>query len=312
MKILFHYDAGNSLERMLDQYRADGCEIVCCPEGEDEPFLSELGDADVLWHTLQPVDANVIARAPQLKLIQKIGIGVNTIDLDAAKASDIAVCNMPGTNSRAVAEHALLLMLACLRQLGRTATACRSGRWRIDEATRASMGEIEGRTVGLVGFGDIPAMLAPLLTAMGAQVVYTARNKKNVVFEYLSLDELLARSDIVSLHIPLTDETEKLLNAERIATMRPGSVLVNTARGEIIDENALCAALRSGQIAAAGLDVFVDEPISKDRALLQFEQVVATPHVAWVSDQTFARSFEVAMRNSLAAMGEGDYVHRVV
>lgn len=312
MKILFHYDAGNSLERMLDQYRADGCEIVCCPEGEDEPFLSELGDADVLWHTLQPVDANVIARAPQLKLIQKIGIGVNTIDLDAAKASDIAVCNMPGTNSRAVAEHALLLMLACLRQLGRTATACRSGRWRIDEATRASMGEIEGRTVGLVGFGDIPATLAPLLTAMGAQVVYTARNKKNVVFEYLSLDELLARSDIVSLHIPLTDETEKLLNAERIATMRPGSVLVNTARGEIIDENALCAALRSGQIAAAGLDVFVDEPISKDRALLQFEQVVATPHVAWVSDQTFARSFEVAMRNSLAAMGEGDYVHRVV
>lgn len=311
MKILFHYEAGPRLrESLLDLCDRD-VSIVCCPQGPDEPFMTAVQDADVIWHVLHPIDSSVFRQAPRLKLIQKIGVGVNTIDLEAARANGVVVCNMPGTNSRAVAEHALLLMLSTLRKLPSLDRTCREGRWAPDETTRESFGEINGRTVGIVGFGAIPGILAPLLDALGARVIYTSRTQKPVPWEYVSLPDLLAASDIVTLHVPLTEETNGMLDASMIRLMRPGSVLINTARGELVDEMALCDALVGGHLSGAGLDVFALEPVDADSPLLALGTVTVTPHIGWLTAETFTRSIDIAMKNSRAAMGDGEFSHRV-
>lgn len=312
MKILFHYDAGPGLSKSLEILGNQGIEVVCCPEGPDEPFFTELRDADVLWHVLHVIDAAVIERAPQLKLIQKIGVGVNTIDLDTAKENGVAVCNMPGTNSRAVAEMTLLLMLSTLRRIVAIDSSVRDGRWSIDDETKESFGEIAGRTVGIIGFGEVPGILAPILAAMGARVIYTSREQKSVPYDYVSLSELLETSDIVTLHVPLTEETEQLLDAGRIGRMKQGAVLINTARGGLVDEEVLYSALTSGRLAGAGLDVFAEEPVNADNPLLSLDVVTVSPHVAWLTPETFSRSVEIAVRNSRAAMGDGDFIYRVV
>lgn len=312
MKILFHYDAGPSLRQSLASHCSQDVSIVCCPEGPGEPFRSELPDADVIWHVLHPIDSEVIRRAPRLKLIQKIGVGVNTIDLEAARARGVAVCNMPGTNSRAVAEHTLLLMLSALRRLPAVDSACRGGHWAPDEKSRESFGEISGRTVGIVGYGAVPAILAPILDALGARVIYTSRSRKPVPWAYHSLPELLACSDLVSLHVPLTDETQGMLDAAAIRSMKKGAVLINTARGELVDETALYDALDNDHLSAAGLDVFAQEPVAADNPLLSLATVTVTPHIGWLTQETFERSIDIALRNSHAASGSGDYIHRVV
>lgn len=311
-KVLFHYDAGDSLQKTIAQLGSRGLQVVCCPEGPDEPFHSELADAHSIWHVLHPITADDIARAPKLRLIQKIGVGVNTIDLEAAEARGIAVCNMPGTNSRAVAEMTLLLMLAALRQQPRLDHACRSGQWRLDQETKELLGEIGGRTVGFIGFGAVPTILAPVLECMGARIVYTATTPKPVDYEFLPLESLLARSDIVSLHIPLTSETNKLIDAAHLGLMKAGAVLINTARGELVDEDALYAALTDGSLRAAGLDVFAGEPVTVDNPLLSLDNVVVSPHVGWLTGETFSRSVEIAAGNSLAVMSGGELLHRVV
>jgi len=312
LKILFHYDAGPRLRKSLEGLGNQGIEVVCCPEGPDEPFFTEVRDADVLWHVLHPIDATVFEHAPRLKLVQKIGVGVNTIDLEAAKNRGIAVCNMPGSNSRAVAEMTLLLMLSTLRRLVAIDRSVREGGWSLDHDTKESFAEIAGRTVGIVGFGEVPKILAPILEAMGARVIYTSRERKPVPFEHVSLPDLLAVSDVVTLHVPLTVETEHLIDASRIELMKTGAILVNTARGELIDENALYQALVNQRIAGAGLDVFAGEPLTADNPLLSLATVTVTPHVAWLTAETIGRSIDIAARNSIAVMSGGDLVHRVV
>jgi len=312
MKVLFHYDAGDQLRDEVEQFRDRGLDVVFCPEGPDEPLFSELPDAEVIWHVLHPISAEMMERAPRLKLIQKIGVGVNTIDLETARSRGIAVCNMPGTNSPAVAEMALLLMLAALRKLPRISRACRNGQWHVDKATKEAFGEIRGRTVGFVGFGEIPKNLAPILDAMGARVIYTANSPRPVSYEYLSLESVLEQSDILTLHVPLTAETEKLINAPRLALMKPGAVLINTARGELVDEEALYTALTDGSLSAAGLDVFSQEPVPAENPLLSLDNVAVSPHVAWLTNETFTRSLHIAVQNSLAIRDGGELVHRVI
>lgn len=312
MKVLFHYDAGERLQQQLLGLKQQGLHVVCCPEGPEQPFNTEVVDAEVIWHVLHPITAEVIQRAPKLKLIQKIGVGVNTIDLQAAQDNDIAVCNMPGTNSRAVAEMSLLLMLSVLRRQGVLERACRDASWGLDNQCKESLGEIHGRKVGLVGFGAIPQILAPILTALGADVMYKANSPKNVGYPFLELDELLQQSDIVSLHIPLTETTTQLINEDRLAKMKPGAILINTARGALVDEAALYRSLLSGQLAGAGLDVFVDEPIKPDNPLLSLDCVSLSPHVAWLSNETLARSIDIAVHNSLCVSTGEAMKHRVV
>jgi phosphoglycerate dehydrogenase-like enzyme len=312
MKVLLHYDAGEQLRKEVAQFSDQGLDVVCCPEGPDEPFNTELADAEVIWHVLHPITEEVLSRAPRLKLIQKIGVGVNTIDLETAGSRGIAVCNMPGTNSPAVAEMALLLMLAALRKLPRISRACRNGQWHVDKATKESFGEVRGRTVGFVGFGEIPMKLAPILDAMGARVIYTANNPRPVAYEFLSLESVLEQSDILTLHIPLTAETEQLIDASRLALMKPGAILINTARGELVDEAALYAALDNGSLSAAGLDVFGQEPVAAENPLLALDNVVVSPHVAWLTNETFTRSLDIAVQNCLAIRDGGELVHQVI
>ncbi len=216
MKVVFHYDAGTALARRLTDLSSGGLSISHCAENDDAGFARLMAEAQVLWHVLKPVTAEMIANAPNLKLIQKIGVGVNTIDLKAAERSGIRVANMPGTNSRAVAEMTLLLMLGALRCASLLDSACRRGEgWGLDAGVQDRLAELGGRTVGLIGYGAVPRLLAPMLQAMGARILYTAREKhRDALGEWRELPALLSESDIVSLHVPLTPETESTRSHE--------------------------------------------------------------------------------------------------
>jgi phosphoglycerate dehydrogenase-like enzyme len=188
----------------------------------------------------------------------------------------------------------------------------RQGAWS-DPALQDGIGELGGRVVGLVGFGAIPRLLAPVLIALGCRVIYTTRQPlSDTLGEWRTLDALLAEADIVSLHLPLTTETEALIDQAALARMKPGAILINTARGGLVDQVALVAALRSGHLAAAGLDVFAHEPPALDDTLLTMPNVVLTPHIAWLTTGTFDRSFAMAAENC-RRLGAGEpLLHRVV
>ena len=284
MNVVFHFDGTDALRRRLEPLG-----ITLCPESDPAAFERLLPEVEVLWHVLKPVTGAVIARAPKLRLIQKIGIGVNTIDVEAAARRGIAVCNLPGTNSRAVAEMTLLLMLACLRRLVDLDSAAKTGHWIEAWALQDALGELGGRTVGLVGYGAVPRVLHPVLEALGARVLFWSRSRRNA-----ELDELYTRSDIVSLHLPLNAET---LGSFDVRRMKAGAILVNTARGGLVDEKTLLQALTSGHLAAAGLDVFAEEPVAPGHPLLGLKNVVAAPHLAWLTTETLERSVAAALRN---------------
>ncbi len=314
MKAVLQFRAGPGFRDQIAQLAPSEIDVIVVDEADKERFAAEMRDADVLLHVLEPVTAKVIAAAPNLKLIQKIGVGVNTIDLDAARAHGVAVANMPGTNSQAVAEMTLALMLATLRRIPLLDGAMRAGNgWSLDEATFDTAGEISGRTVGLVGYGEVPRRLAPVLAALGADVIYAARSEKpDAVGERRNLDAVLAESDIVSLHVPLTDDTAEMIDAAALARMKPGAVLVNTARGGLVDEDALVAALQSGRLAAAGLDAVAVEPAPAANLLFALDNVVVTPHIAWLTPETLARSLGIAFENCRRAGAGEPLLNQVV
>ena len=310
MNVLFHYAAGADLAARLAAL--SGLRMTICPETDDAVLMDALRETEVLWHVLKPCTAAMIEAAPRLRLIQKIGVGVNTIDLEAAKARGIPVCNLPGTNSRAVAEMTLALMLATLRRVVRFDSGLRAGTW-LDPDLQDGIGELGGRVVGLVGYGSIPRLLAPVLRAMGCTVIFTARTRvTGIEVEWRSLDALLAEADVVSLHLPLTQETERLIDAGALARMKRGAVLINTARGGLVDQAALTDALKGGQLAAAGLDVFAHEPADASDPLFALPNVVVTPHVAWLTTGTFERSFALAAENCRRVTAGEALLHRVV
>lgn len=311
MKAVLQHDASPGFRARIAETAPDWIEIAVVPETDRAAFAREMADTEVLLHVLERVTADVIAAAPGLRLIQKIGVGVNTIDLDAAAGRGIAVCNMPGTNSRAVSEMTLALMLAALRRVAWLDSRLRSARTPKPE-TFDRVGEISGRTVGLVGYGEVARLLAPALAALGARLLYAATAPKpDAEAEWRELPALLAESDVVSLHLPLTPETRGLIDAEAIARMRPGAVLVNTARGGLVDETALIDALATGRLRAAGLDVTSVEPAPADSPLFRLPNVVLTPHVAWLTPETLDRSLHVAFENCRRLRDGRELLHRV-
>ena len=314
MKVLFNYDASPALRRRFAELADQGLAISHCPESDDATFAQLIGDAEVLWHVLKPVTAAVLAAAPRLRLIQKIGVGVNTIDLEAARARQIKVCNMPGTNSSATAEMTLMLMLATLRNVINLDRVTRQGKgWDLPVELPDRLGELRGRTVGLVGYGAVPRCLAPTLQAMGARILYTRLTDANDASgERCALPELLSRSDIVSLHVPLTAATEVMIDAAALARMKPGAILINTARGGLVDQPALVAALKEGRLSAAGIDVFATEPVDADNPLLALDNVVVMPHLAWLTSETLSRSLEVAVENCRRVAAGEELLHQVV
>tara|TARA_B100000676_G_scaffold312655_1_gene387966 strand:- start:1606 stop:2550 length:945 start_codon:yes stop_codon:yes gene_type:complete len=299
MKAVLQYRASPGFRRQIEKKAPDWLDVVVIEEDDKKNFADEMVESNILLHVLEQVTAEVITNAPNLKLIQKIGVGINTIDLDAATANGVAICNMPGTNSRAVAEMTLMLMLSALRRLSYFDPQMRDGHgWTLDVKTFDRLGEIAGRTVGLVGYGEVARILAPILTAMGANVLYTATAPKpDAKADWRNFSNLLSEADIVSLHLPLTAKTENLFDGVAFALMKPGSVLINTSRGGLVDEAAMTDALVSGHLRAAGLDVLSIEPASSGNPLFSMSNVVVTPHIAWLTPETLDRSLGIAFEN---------------
>ena len=257
------------------------------------PPEEELQGVEVLLEAVVPVGADEIRLLPDLRLVGNYGVGYDNVDVAACGDRGIAVTNTPGVLDAAVAELTLALMLACRRQLVTADRFVRDARWRTGWSRPERLGhDLAGATLGLVGMGRIGAEVARRAEAFGMQVVHHRRS------DGLPLDELLRTSDVVSLHLPLTPETEGLLSRERLALLRDGATLVNTARGAIVDEDALIDELVSGRISA-GLDVFADEPRVPER-LLDLPNVVLTQHIASATVETRAAMTRVLVDNVLA------------
>ena len=277
-------------------------------DGPDRPKLLEaVADADALLvRSATTVDAEVIAAAPKLKIVARAGVGLDNVDVDAATARGVLVVNAPTSNIHSAAEHALALLLSAARQVPAADATLREHTWK---RSSFSGTEIFGKTVGVVGLGRIGQLVAARLAAFGTHVVAydpyvsTARAAQ-IGIELVSLDELLGRADFISVHLPKTKETAGLLGKENLAKTKPGVIIVNAARGGLIDEQALADAITSGHVRAAGLDVFSTEPCT-DSPLFELPQVVVTPHLGASTAEAQDRAgTDVAASVKLALAGE--------
>lgn len=314
MKAVLQYRATPGFRAAIAALESDSLRISVVDETDKQTFAHEIRDAQVLLHVLERVTAAVIEQAPKLQLIQKLGVGVDTIDLDAARARGVAVCNMPGANTRAVAELTLLLVLATLRRLTELDARTRAGGgWALDAALVDNLGELGARTVGLVGFGAVGKSLTPMLQGIGANVIYTSRSETaGIPAKFMSFADVLALSDVISLHVPLTAQTTGMIDEGAIKRMKRGAVLVNTARGGLVDYTALHRALVAGHLRGAGLDVFDSEPATATHPLFALPNVVVTPHVAWLTAETLTRSLGVFQENCRRLRGGEALLNRVV
>jgi phosphoglycerate dehydrogenase-like enzyme len=297
VRVLAHFKPGDKVvERVASE--SDWLEVRWVPEDDDEAFARELPEADVIWHVLRPLSGEDLEKAAKLKLVHKLGAGVNTIDVDTATERGIAVANIPGANAESVAEGTVMMMLAAMRRLPELDRVTRAGNgWPADPSLGDRVRDIGSCTVGLVGYGSVAKRVEQILRSMGTAVLHTSSKRDEFNVGWVPLNDLLAKCDIISLHLPLTPATEGMFNAEAIAKMKPGSILINTARGAIVDEAALVDALQTGQLSGAGLDVFAHEPVSADNPLLALDNVLLTPHVSWYTADTMARYLDAAIKN---------------
>lgn len=270
----------------------------------DDPYAG-LGPAEGIVASVHRYDARLMDRAPSLRVISRTGIGYDTVDVAAATARGIAVCNAPDGPTISTAEHAVTLMLMAAKQVRRAELALRGG--GSDFYARHTGLELRGRTLGLVGFGRIAREVGAIARGLGLEVVAhdpfidpaSVPAGATLVGD---LDELLAIADVVSVHVPLTAESRHLFDAARFSMMKPGAVFVNTARGGLVDLDALAAALDGGRVSAAGLDVTDPEPLPSDHPLLGRDDVVVTPHVAAATVEAKRRIFETAFTQVLQVL----------
>ncbi len=277
-------------------------------DGPDRPKLLEaVADADALLvRSATTVDAEVIAAAPKLKIIARAGVGLDNVDVDAATAAGVLVVNAPTSNIHSAAEHAMALLLSAARQIPAADTTLREHTWK-----RSSFNgtEIYGKTAGVVGLGRIGQLVAQRLAGFGAHVIaydpyVPPARAAQLGIELLPLDDVLARADFISVHLPKTKETAGLLGKEALAKTKPGVIIVNAARGGLIDEQALADAITSGHVRGAGLDVFASEPCT-DSPLFELPQVVVTPHLGASTTEAQDRAgTDVAESVKLALAGE--------
>jgi D-3-phosphoglycerate dehydrogenase len=266
----------------LELLRADGWEVDARTGRSADQLASDLAEADALVvRSATKVTAALISAAPRLRVIARAGTGVDNVDVTAASARGIVVMNAPGANSVSVAELAMGLILSLARHLPAADAAMKQGKW---EKKKFLGEEVRDKTLGLAGLGRIGQEVARRADAFGMRIIahdpfISAQVAADLGIELVSLDELFSRADYISLHMPSNDKTRNLVNADRLGRARKGIRIVNTARGDLIDENALADAIESGQVAGAALDVFHTEPPADPR-LQKLPQVVATPHIA--------------------------------
>ncbi len=266
-------------ERGIALLRETGWEVLTPAAAE---VAVEIANADgLVVRSATKVNAALLEKAPKLRVVGRAGVGVDNVDMDAATRRGILVMNTPGGNAISVAEHTLALMLGLARSVPQASASIHAGKW---EKSAFSGTELRGKTLGLVGFGRVGTEVARRALALGMKVLaydpyVMPAAARELEVEMLTLDEVLQRSDVISLHSSLSPTTEKMINAAAIAKMKKGARIINCARGELIDETALADALRSGHLGGAGLDTFAQEP-PKNSPLIGMSNVIATPHIA--------------------------------
>lgn len=303
MKIVVMEPLGVALEKinaLAAALQAAGHEFVyyTSKEAQQDKLLERVQDADIIMLANQPLSAELINACPKLKMLSVAFTGVDHVALDACRARNILVCNAAGYSTNAVAELTFGLAISVIRNIVPCDARCRKA-----ETKDGLVGfELFGKTFGVVGTGAIGTRVAKIAAAFGCKVLaYSRTAKQELVDEgvqYVSLDELLAQSDFVSLHVPLTEATRGLINADAIAKMKQGAVLLNTARGPVVDSAALAEALNAGKLAGAGIDVFEGEPpIAENHPLCSAKNTVLTPHVAFASREALETRADIVFAN---------------
>jgi phosphoglycerate dehydrogenase-like enzyme len=296
----------------LEALLPGGFAITSATSGDADHLMELIAKAGFAVTGHVPVGREMLAKASHLKLLHKWGVGTDNIDIAAAREFGITVARTTGSNAIPVAEFTLGLMLAALRNIAYGHAELKQGIWRGGGQTRDAF-MLSGKCVGLVGFGAIGKAVARLLAGFGCRILYTKTNRLAVEeeealgVEFAALPELLAEADIVSLHCPLTAATAGLINDVAFARMKPTAVLVNVARGGVVVEPDLVAALRNGTIHAAAMDVFEVEPLPPGSALLTLDNLVVTPHLAALAADNFARTVN-QMFGNIARVASGGEV----
>ena len=271
-----------------------------------EQIAERIADADVVLCNKTPMTAEVMAAAPKLQYVGLFATGYNNVELDYTRTHGITVCNAPGYSTDAVAQHTFAFILALTNRVGEYNETVAAGDWfhsRTFSYFSIPLTELTGKTIGIVGYGAIGRRVADIARAFGMSVmVYTRRPCGDPTVEQVTLDELLSRADIVSLHCPLNEQSAGMMNAAAFAKMKQGALFINTARGPLVDEAALREALDSGHLGGAGLDVLCREPMAADCSLYGAPRCLITPHVAWAGRETRQRLVELVADNVRAFM----------
>lgn len=281
----------------------EGFGIRFLSEQTQDALIAEAAYADyILAGGRLKISREVLEKAKNLRMIQRSGVGLDALDLEAIKEKDLPLYVNQGVNAESVAEHALLLMLACLRKLPTINRNTKNGVWKKQEQG-VQTAELKGKTIGIIGMGNIAKTLVGLLKPFHVQILYYNLIQMPTDYEtennmcFVGMDELLKNSDVVTIHCALTPETRNLINKETLGMMKDGAILINTARGEIVDPYALADALKNGKLSYAALDVHAQEPIQEDYPLKDIENVILTPHIAGVTADSFRTMMHDAFRN---------------
>ncbi|MBR5547763.1 MAG: D-2-hydroxyacid dehydrogenase [Clostridia bacterium] len=276
---------------------------------EDE-IIRRIADAEIVITNKTPITTQTFAACPQIRYVGVLATGYNVVDVEAARRRGIAVANVPTYGTMAVAQHTFALLLELCHHVGAHNAAVQQGRWTNGRDFcfwDYPLTELCGKTLGVIGYGRIGQAVANIARALGMQVLAcSAHGGENQV----SLDEVIAQSDVISLHCPLTKENEKFINRQTIARMKDGVMIVNTARGQLIDEEALRDALLCGKVSGAAVDVASAEPIRAENPLLGLPNCIITPHIAWAPKESRQRLMDVAVSN-LEAFLKGEPVNNV-
>ncbi len=290
--------SGEYMKQFTDALEKQGHTFLAYERDTDPDVqIERIGDAEIVMIANMPLTGKVISACPNLKFIDVAFTGTDHVDLDAARAKNIAVSNASGYSNESVAELVLGMMLSLLRNVPQVEQRCRSGQTKDGLVGR----ELRGKTVGVVGTGAIGSRVAELCHLFGCDILaYDPFPKKNApeYFRYGTLEEVLSASDIVTLHCPLTENSRGLIDRERIARMKDGAILINAARGPIVDSQALADALNSGHLRGAGVDVFeMEPPIPARHPLLHSKNTIVTPHIAFASDESMEIRARIVFEN---------------
>ena len=293
--------AANPGDLSWDEFAALG-DLTVYDRTAQEDAAARIGDAEVVFINKVRLTDEIFAACPNLKLVSILATGYNIVDLAAAKRRGITVCNVPGYSTRAVVQMTFALLLEICQQVGLHSGAVHTGRWQTCPDFcfwDRPLIELDGKTMGIVGYGSIGSAVGTVAQALGMKLLVTARHEKPVPegARFVSLPELLAQSDVVSLHCPQTAENARMIDAGALAQMKDGAILLNTARGGLLDEQAVADALRSGKLLAAGMDVVSAEPIRADNPLLTAPNCFLTPHIAWAPLETRRRLQAISAEN---------------